>query len=404
MGRNILFIVLLLPIIGLMGCEAKFLPTRREIDDLQMVQVVGIDRSADNPGRMMVTIVSRKVSDGGQYSMEGGGESERSGGSKALIESAEGDTAFDAVRNIQTHSDKTVFWGHTEYYLIGEEAAKENITKYIDFFNRDHELRLESKIFIVKGLTAKELIEQASKSDFFIFDKLESLGRNIRLLSSSEEMEMSDLMRSIDNHHSSARIPCIILTSRERTGKKKVPDVESDGYAIITDFKLVGYIDRDISRGLNLITNNVGSSIVVVKDPEGRNASLEIIRSKTEVIPHFTGDSLESVTLKTKVTSNLGEIQSQVKVIDEKTVHYMNAQQSEVLKKEMENVIYKVLDMKSDCLEICDRIRLKRPLKWHKIESRWMEIFPRLKIDVQVDSVIERTYDLKEPSGFMRKE
>ncbi|MGI6778139.1 MAG: Ger(x)C family spore germination C-terminal domain-containing protein [Acetivibrionales bacterium] len=82
----------------------------------------------------------------------------------------------------------------------------------------------------------------------------------------------------------------------------------------------------------------------------------------------------------------------------------MESQQSEILKNEMENVLEKVVNFESDCLEICDRIRLKRPLKWHKIEDQWMQILPNIKFNIQVESNIRRTYEIREPSGYIGQE
>jgi len=220
------------------------------------------------------------------------------------------------------------------------------------------------------------------------------------LLSKSEEMKIHELMRFLDIHHASARIPCIYLVDRDKEREKKIKDIDTCGYAIFSDLKLVGFIDTDISRGLNLITNTVNSSIVAVKDMTGQDVSLEIINSKTEVIPFFNGDNLERILLKTKVVSNLGEIQSQIDFANESYISYIESRQSEVLKNEMEEVLKKVLEFRSDCLEICDRIRLKRPLKWRKIEDKWMQIFPNIKFDIQVESKVKGTYELKEPSGY----
>jgi spore germination protein KC len=181
-------------------------------------------------------------------------------------------------------------------------------------------------------------------------------------------------------------------------------DVESNGYAIFKDLKLAGFIGREISRGVNLITNNVGSSIVIVKDLSGQDVSLEIIGNNTEVIPYFIDDNLAEVTIKSKVKSNLGEIQSQMEVIRENSIHHMEQQQSTILKKEMEDVLEKVLEFESDCLDICDKIRLRSPVKWKRIEKQWMQILPEIKFNVQVDSVIERSYELREPSGYKGKE
>jgi len=166
----------------------------------------------------------------------------------------------------------------------------------------------------------------------------------------------------------------------------------------------VGFIGRDISRGINFITNTVDSSIVTVKDPTGQDVSLEVIDSHTKVIPRFNGDTLESILLKTKVISNLGEIQSQMEFTDESTISLMESQESEILKTEMKKALEEVVKLKSDCLEICDRISLRRPLKWHKIKDEWIQIFPNVKIDIEVDSKILRTYELVEPSGYRRRE
>ena len=406
MKKIFIGVILMFSVVNLTGCKKNILPQRQEIDDLQLVQIIGVDKLSDSTNDCMITVASKKLEQGGGQESSGStGGSTGSNVAKALVLSSKGKTVFDAIRNVQTRSDKTIFWGHTEYYLIGEEAARDNIAMYIDFFTRDHELRIESKVFIVKDSTAKDLIEQFNQqSDFYILDKLQSLEKNLKLLSISKEMKIHELIRFIDIHHASARVPCIYLANRDSEGENQKKDIEIYGYAIISNLKLVGFIDPDISRGINLITNTFNSSIVTIKDITGQDVSLEIIDSNTEVIPFFNGDNLESVTLKTKVTSNLGEIQSQIDFTDENSISYMEAQQSEALKNEMKSAFEKILEFQSDCLEICDRIRLKRPLKWHKIEDRWMQIFPNLKFDIQVVSKIQRTYEMREPIGIKRKE
>ncbi|HHW32463.1 MAG TPA: Ger(x)C family spore germination protein [Clostridiaceae bacterium] len=405
MRKSCIAIVFLLLVANITGCRKSILPQRKEIGDLQLIQVIGVDKLSEDTDNFMLTVASRNLEEGsGQQTSGGTGEKAGGDAQKAIVLTSRGKTIFEAVRKLQTHSNKTLFWGHAEYYLIGEEAARDNIAKYIDFFTRDHELRIESKVYIVRGSTAKDLIEKYNQGDFYIFNKLEILGQNLKLMSNSEEMRVHDLMRLVDIHHESARAPCIRLTDRDNLEGKKVKDIEICGYAIFANLKLVGFIDIDVSRGLNLITNNVGSSIVVVKDLNGQNVSLEIIDSNTEVIPFFSGDSLESVTLKTKVISNIGEIHSQIDIVDEKLISHLESQLSEILKNEMEEVLKKVLDFKSDCLEICDRIRLKRPLKWHKIEEQWMEILPDIKFNIQVESKIQRSYETREHSGSIGRE
>lgn len=393
------FIIFVL-LFTLAGCKSNFFPKPREISDLQLVQVIGVDLNEEEPGQIQLSIASKNLDvshDGGSSGGDGGA---KSNAKKALVQTATGETVFDAVRNMQTHGNKTLFWSHTEYYLIGEEAAKDNLIHYLDFFTRDHELRIEAKVLIVKGSTAKELIEQVNLSDFFIVDILESLDRGIELLSISEEMKISELIRFVDIHHSSARIPCIELVHRSSESGISEPDIEPFGYAIIKDLKLAGYIDKSISRGVNLITNQMKSSIVNVSDLSGGKVSLEIIQCKTEVIPYFSGDTLKEIQIKTRVKNALGEVQATRSVVNDKEIRFMEAQQSEILKKEMEGVLKTTLSYGSDCLNLCDRIRMKRPLKWKKIEENWMEIMEKVKYNIVVESQIERSFQLNDPSGY----
>jgi spore germination protein KC len=409
MRRIIVCTVLILLLLNLTGCKNSFLPKPKEINDLQLVQVIGVDKLTDDPNDCMVTIASKNLEAGGERESSGnmgGGTNQNPGSSKlkALVLTSRGKTIFDAVRNMQTHSSKSIFWGHAEYYLIGEEAAKDDINKYIDFLIRDHELRIESKVYIVKGTTAKDLIEKFNLSGFFILDKLDSLGQNISLLSNSEEMPIHRLIRFIDVHHASARVPCIQLVNRDSETGMQIKDIDTCGYAIFGSFKLAGFIGTDISRGVNLITNTIDTSVVTIKDKTGKDVSLEIIDSDTKVVPYFNGDELEGILLKTKVTSNIGEVQSQTNFTDEDSIKHMASHQSEVLKNEMKSALEEVVKHRSDCLEICDRIRLSRPLKWYKIKDRWMQLFPSVPIDIKVESSIQRTYDIRDPIGNKVKE
>lgn len=383
----------------LAGCKSNFLPKPKEINDLQLVQVIGVDLDEDDPGQIRVTIASKNLEVATGHEGGDSGSGSVKSGKKALIQTASGTTIFDAVRNIQTHSNKTLFWSHTDYYLVGEEAAKKDLIAFLDFFTRDHELRIEAKVLIVKGSTAKELIEQVNLSDFFIVDVLENLERSIDLLSISEEMKISQLMRFVDIHHSSARAPSIELVHHSAESRESRSEIDLSGYAIIKDLKLVGFIDRSIARGVNLITNNVESSIVNVTDLTGGKVSLEIIQSKTKVIPYFSKETLKEITIKVKVKSSLGEVQSNHKINRKQEIEFMEAQQSEILKQEMEKALRTVLAYGADCLNICDRIRLSRPLKWKKIEDNWLEIMRNVQYNIIVESKIERTYQINASSG-----
>ena len=55
-----------------------------------------------------------------------------------------------------------------------------------------------------------------------------------------------------------------------------------------------------------------------------------------------------------------------------------------------------------DIFPISYEVYRKYPVLWESIKNDWNKIFPDLKISVNIDSVINRTYDIEEPirSGY----
>ncbi|MGI6778141.1 MAG: hypothetical protein ACOX7R_09035 [Acetivibrionales bacterium] len=69
----------------------------------------------DDTNDCMITIASKNLEEGGGQESSGSTGGNTGGNkAKALVLTSKGKTIFDAVRNIQTHSNKTVFWGHAE--------------------------------------------------------------------------------------------------------------------------------------------------------------------------------------------------------------------------------------------------------------------------------------------------
>ena len=70
----------------------------------------------------------------------------------------------------------------------------------------------------------------------------------------------------------------------------------------------------------------------------------------------------------------------------------------------MEDVIKTSKDLKTDCIGLGEKIRMQNPYKWEKIKDKWTEIYSELKIEVQVESQIVRSYDIILPNGYQGKD
>lgn len=392
MIRKIVVPIFILLSFSLSGCKS-LLPRGTEIEKFDAINIVGFDMSEDDPSQIEVTFITKveKSADGGS-----------SVNIKTISESAP--TIFEAQRKLRAKEEKITFLGYVDYVLIGEKAAKEDFTKYFDFFTRDHETRLSPKVFIVKDCSAKELMTTTSSTKIFITDRLTNIISGAKILGNSGEVKIIDAMGMLDNSKTSAAIlpaiKCEMPKNQERTGENTEQVISAAGFAIIKDFKLVGYFDENAALGYNLLTNKADSFPISVKDYTGEYVGLELISSKTEVEAKFNGDELEGVTYKTSIISTVPEQQSRENIYTKDGIDDLCSKQSEYVKSLMEDAIGISKKHKKDCLDLAGKIRMQHPYKWEKIKDQWNEIFPKLAINVVVESKIARTYEISLPNGY----
>ena len=400
-ARKLIIFTIVLTI-SLSGCGKGILPNRMEISDLMMISAAGVDKDPNDPNNICVTIISKKNSDG-QNGKSAGGE----GSAKSVILSNEAETFNKAIHDFQTSSDKQMFWGHVEYYLFGEEAAKDGIAKYLDFLARDHEIRGNARIYVIEGTTAKEFIEKSSTGEYFMPDRLKAIGENSRQVAGSQELELFQFMQWLNNKYSCAAVPSLNLkpkTKEKKEGEESAMDIDLGGYSIFKDLKLVSTIDKQMTRGENFLLNRVITGVIQVKDPEGNMVGLEIIDTNTKIKPKFEKGELKQINIKVKLSSNIGEVHSTSSIFTKDIINFMTNEQSKVIKDEIEKVISRAKENNTDFINIANVIETKHPVKWVKYKDRWDQIFPELPIIVDVESKINRTYDIREPNGVVEEE
>jgi len=387
--------------ISLFGCTS-ILPNMNEIDKLDLVRIAGVDIDPKNPDNIRVTILSKKstAQSQGQGGQSGGAQS---GSSQGEVVSNSAATLFEAERQLQTSSAKQLFWGHVDYYLISEKAARRGIGKYMDFFARDHETRDNANIYIIKGTTAEKFINKASKGDTFLPDLLTGIDANSILVTGPQEMTLMEFMEDIDNKGSAIVAPVLYLKSNK--GEKKAQEsVDLDGYAVFDQLKLVKFLDKKMTIAENFLLNQVKTSIIEVKDSHKKMIGLELINSSTKIAPYYENGELKGFNVKVKFTTNVDEVHSTSNIFTEEDLNFITNKQSEEVKNEIKKVISFAQKNKIDFLGVGKTFDTNHPVKWAKYKDKWKQIFPNLSFNVEVESKINRTYDIREPNGVLEED
>lgn len=387
MRKTILCIFSLIIIMALIGCD-RGITDYKDIDDIIFAKVLAVDKLSTDSDNVRITIA---------YQTSKSDEQSNSASDKRQSAeiTSEGKTIFEAVRNFDSFSNKKIFLGQVDFVLFSEDVAKDGLLKYMDFFARYEDVNLNMDTFIVKGTTAKNLLDTASKSDYFVSEYLKAMIKNSKYLSISSEVKLKDIVRTLDKDYISAYLPSLRL--KESLNIDRGKDVEMDGYAIFNGEKLAGYLNGKEARGFNWITDKVISGVILVKGRDGKDISLEIHSSETKILPVFYNNNL-SVTIYVDMSSNISEQTSPEDIYNEQMLEYLKKQQEQIIEQEIEQTLILAKEMHADAFGIGDSVYHKHPVKWQILKNNWIDTFAKQVINVKVTSEIKRTYIIKQPT------
>ncbi len=353
------------------GCDAGFMmPLSGEISDIELILTLGIDRLDD--GRVEMTFA------GGEQSFSG----PQGGSNEPIIFSTRASTLSMAAKSAGMMSDKNIFLGNVEQVLIGEKMARSGIEGCVDYLIRDVDMRPGTSLFVAKG-SARELMGGAGSGDA-VDDKLSATLMNSRQLSRSGSYSLADAGRQLFSNQLMV-IPAVGVQEGE---------VTLEGYGVFKGQQLESWLPDEESIGYNLITNSSRDDVLEVKDLDGRLAALNVLSSKVKCKPLRSGESIVAVELELEVRLSLNEVQSRQGGFTKEQLEHLEEQARHVEEGRMRAATDASQAMNSDFLGIARSIEQKYPLLWRKIKGDWAELYPQLPIYINVDSKLERTYEL----------
>lgn len=380
--------------LALSGCGGGgILPHMKEISDFEVARVFGIDKADDE---IRVTLVADRTSVDG----------ESGGGKITEIVSFTGRTVIDAIADMDRHSDKRQHLGYVDFLLIGEDAARDGITKYLDFFTRDYESRYSTNVFIIRDGTAEDFLNATASEERSVDAALANVAEEIDRLSSSQFLRIIDLVRVLTTPNQATVIPALKTTEID-FGKMvggEMPDSTfvSDGFAFLRDFTLVDYYDTPLAMAYNFLVDKGRGAPRSVPDREGNLVALALRCEEIDFTTTWDGDTLTGVKYDVRLFANINEQQGSNYVYSADALAALAESLNRSVKADMDAVIAKSQALGQDGIELARRVRMKNPVRWDRsgIADRWSEVFATLNIEVEVSTNLRRTYDLREPIGY----
>lgn len=353
----------------------------RELNTLAITSAVGIDKDGENYKVTVQIVNTQKI---GSDTNSVGNQT------KFLTFSSSGKTVQEAIRNIISESPRRLYTNHVELLIIGEDLAKEGIYNILDLFFRDPESRKQYAVIVSKESTAEDVLS--------IITPLETLNSknildSIRADSEYEGINslvtFEQLMDMYLNQRTEISIPSIEIIGDIKKGEENENLEESSvntkvslsGMAVFKDDKLVGYLDKDESKTVTFIKNEIQNTLITHKCGDNKFFTVEIMDSKTDI-------KSDKYNIDINVTSegNINEITcnydlkkiNDIKKIEEET----NKEITELLKKSIDNIISKY---NSDIFGFYDLIYKSDP----KFYEKEIIELSKLKINVKAKVILQ---------------
>ncbi|HHW48786.1 MAG TPA: Ger(x)C family spore germination protein [Clostridiaceae bacterium] len=365
----------------------------REINDLEIVIGMGVDKD-ENTENILVTAQIVKVGEIEKTSGSSGGGPEN----KAFWNvSHTGNSIFEAVRQITHKTGNRLFVSHNQAVIFGKDIALEDVQKYIDFFLRAHEMRPTALILIAEN-RASDVMDAKPETEILPAMNIAKLVKAYGFTSHFYKVNVKDFASCIMSA-TSAPIAPIVGISKDNGSK----DIYVSGMAVFKNAKMVGELNQLETRGLLWVLGEVKSGVILVPSPNRQgNAVLEILKTRSKVTPEINNGKIV-MNIKIKMESSLSEQTTTENLATIPAFEEIQKALEEIIRQEIMTAFDKSRELNADIFGFGEILHKKYNNVWKTIKDDWDEVYPTIKLNIEVEARIQKTDLLKKPATSNKK-
>jgi Ger(x)C family germination protein len=158
---------------------------------------------------------------------------------------------------------------------------------------------------------------------------------------------------------------------------------------------MVGWLGEIDTVNTKIISNLALGGVLVIDNPKypGKLLTLEFDKIKTSIRPVIKSGEI-TMKIKIKAVSNIAEIMNRnfVNSFDEKFVKEIEKSAEKTMKEQIEDTVRYVQERYGvDIFDFDLAMMRYAPNTWDRVKDDWEEIFPQVKVNINVDMKVEQT-------------
>ena len=373
MKKIIISLVLLLT---LCGCW-----NYKELNDYSIVTGIAIDKK-DDKYEVSVLISNAPKSSG---------DNSDSAQSQIVVYSEDGESLFQALKNIGLISPKELYIGSFSVLVVSEDIAKEGLENVVDLFVRYTSARNNFYIAIAKDTkavnTLKILTPLASFPSQNIADNLKF---TTNLQGTIARTSFNDLLSILlrDGIEPSINSISIVGDPDEGESKENLESSMPKAYikignlAIFKDDKLVDFTTHDESLGINIINNMISEMYLTLNYKDGY-VVVDTTSFKSS-IKTSVKDGKPKVDISVEGEARIIEVRGKINLEDSKVIEELEKKSNNKIKSHINEALSIAKKYKSDIFGFGLKFYQNHPKYFKSVKDNWDDVFS--EIDVNIDS------------------
>lgn len=358
------WLLLLIPLF-LTACTHDL--NKNELVEIDLIQVMSVDKTEEGYTLSLL------------YNTMGDADPESGSEGAVVIVKGEGQTVYEAFEDAKLKNKKEISIAHTGFFLIGDGAARSGIHGFIDFLSRDETIKMNALIYFVKDAVAYEFLEEGLENNKQINYDLNAINQKQMDLVTRSDNTLVNMINSIRKEdYSSLLIPYIL---------PEEDDFKIEGYGVVSQNKLVDYLDYDTSSGIDFIKNIIRSYPIYLDELVG----LSISYNETELTSVLSEEEIK-VKIEVNFETTIKEVLTKEDIFTLDRLNELTKLQNSYILTIIEKPI---LYSKTTGLDILDMARLvenQHVKEWGNYEGNWKDYIKDIEYEVATNSKITKSF------------
>ncbi|PKG23136.1 Ger(x)C family spore germination protein [Niallia nealsonii] len=323
------------------------------------------------------------------------------GETPALVFTVEGNTIAELLHKMNVAASQKFIYSHMRLLAISEDAVNELLLDFLDFFERNREIRSDFNIVLVKGNRAEDILKVVSpiykNSSLKIGAQLTQMYRG---WGGDPGMRLDDFIRVLT---SEGQVPVIANLSIEGDLKKGmsvdnlknvIPEakVKLEPLAVFKNSRVIGYLTLNDTRNLLMIQNKMKQTYIGVPcNNKKKVIGIHVVRSVSDVSAKEI-KGIPTFRVKIRAIAVVEEVGCKQDLLKSQTFDHFENLINNQINKDIQQLVKKMQkEYQADIFGFGELLRENDYKHFKKYKNNWEEGFVKSKVSVDFKVTIKRS-------------